>query len=99
MLDKIKTLIVKKYLLGYLVQGYTQIKGYKTQIIAAIAVIVWAAARFGYVPPDQEKNLYEILGGAGTITLLQKLQRWQNIADEVGKATQEEANKKENTKS
>lgn len=93
MLDKIKLMIVQKYILGYLVKGYSAVKGYKTQIVMVLAILTWAAARFQYITPDQEKNFYEILGGAGTVTILQKLQRWQSMADQLGKITQEEANK------
>lgn len=93
MLNKIKLFLVKKYLLGYIVKAYSSIKGYKTQVAIGLAVLVWVAARFQYLTPDQEQSLYEMLGGAGTITLLQKLQRWQSDADELGKLVNESSGK------
>lgn len=83
MFDNLKFLLVKKYVLGWLVQGYRALRGHKTTIITVVAVGVWVAEVFGYLPHDTAKNLYQILGGSGTITILQKLQRWQDQAESL----------------
>lgn len=84
MLTKIKMFFVKKYIMGWLIQGYQKINGNKTQIVMVIAAGVWGAARLGYVTPEQEEQLYQLCGGAGSITLLSKLEKWKTMADELG---------------
>lgn len=92
-IEKIKALVVKKYALGYLVEAYKAVNGHKTQIVAALAVCSWVAARLGFIPPEQEGKIYEMLGGAGTITLLAKLEKWKNVADELGSEVKAEGGK------
>lgn len=94
MLDKLKLMIVKKYLLGYLVSAYQALDGNKTQIIIGVAALVWGAARLHYISPDQEQNAYKVIGGSGGITFLAKLDKWKNLADELGNAVQKESKNK-----
>lgn len=92
-LDKIKTFVVKKYLLGYIAGAYKAVNGKKTQIVLVLAGLAWGAARLGYLTPEQENQLYTILGGAGSITFLSKLEKWKVMADEIGKEIQIEKTK------
>jgi len=66
----------KKYLLGGAVELYRKITGYKTQIVSILLVVVYIAKMLGYLPPDLAEQLIALLGGAGGITLAQKLKRW-----------------------
>ncbi len=90
MFDRIKAFFVKKYLLGYLVEGYKKLNGNKTQIVMVLAAGVWGAARLGYLSPDQENQAYGLLGGAGSITMLSKLEKWKGMAEELGQEIKKE---------
>ena len=87
------SMILKKYALGYLVKGWSGVKGYKTQILVAIGVGVYAAERFGYVPKEVADQLYPYLFGGGAVTFMQKLQRYEPIVNQTISSVREEANK------
>lgn len=71
-------LLGKKYLLGGVVEIYRLLTGYKTQIVSGLLIVVYAAKILGYLPADLADQLIALLGGAGGITLAQKLKRWDD---------------------
>lgn len=87
MIEKVKLAILKtilnKYALGYLVKGWAGIKGYKTQIVLAVGIGVKVLKTVGYLPKEVAEPLYPYLLGASAVTLMQKLQRYQPIIDEL----------------
>ena len=87
-IDKIKVsifrLILKKYVLGYLVDGWEKMAGYKTQICSVLIFGIWVAESTGYLPPETASGLYKVLGGLGSYAFMQKVKRYKWVVKEVG---------------
>ena len=94
-MEKLKLMVasyaLKKYALGYLVKGYSSLRGYKTQIAAAVGIAVWLAQITGYVTPEQAQILYGIVGAGGGMALLQKLQRYEPMVEEIAQKVKEKS--------
>jgi hypothetical protein len=69
-------LLGKKYLLGSVVQIYKFFNGYKTQLCTAGIAVVYALKTFQLIPADLADQLIALLGGGGGISLLHKLQKY-----------------------
>lgn len=86
-MDKIKNMILsfilKKYALGYLVDAYSKIKGYKTQLFTAICIGVYIGETLGQIPHELAEQLYTLFGGLGGMAFIQKLQRYQPLIDKT----------------
>ena len=80
---KIIKLILKKYFLGWAIKGYTAVKGYKTQIFVALAILTWIGEMAKVIPQELAKQLYEVFGAGGSITFMQKLSRYQPVIEEL----------------
>lgn len=89
MLEKIKLklikVILKKYVLGYVVDAYKGITGYKTQIFLGLTVLIWFMESIGAIPSELAKQLYELFATGGAFSLLQKLKRFQPIIEDLAK--------------
>lgn len=86
--------LLKKYMLGYMIKGWTSLKGHKTQIFALICIGVFAGQVTGYIPPDLAKQLYAIFGSGSAFSFLQKLQRYQSVIEQGVSLVKEEVKKK-----
>jgi len=75
--EKIVGFLLKKYILGYLVKGWTAAKGYKTQIFMGLSVLTWIGEVTGNIPHDVATQLYAGFGGGAGFSFMQKLQRYQ----------------------
>ena len=84
------SMILKKYALGYLVKGWSGVKGYKTQILAVIGFGVYAVEKLGYIPKEIAEQLYPYLLGGGAITFMQKLQHYEPIVNKTISLVKEE---------
>ena len=80
---KIIQLLLNRFALGYLVKGWSSIKGYKTQIFAVVCVLVYVAETTGQIQHDLAEQLYTLFGGLGGMSFIQKLQRYQPVIDET----------------
>lgn len=76
MFDSIKMMLVKKYILGYLVTGWGKLKGYKTQVCIAVGIAVYVGYVLGYIDYDTMIKAETGLGTAGGYSLLDKLERF-----------------------
>lgn len=82
--NKIILVLLKKYALGYMVDGWEFITGYKTQVFFALTVLTWVAETLGGLPPEVSKHAYELFGSGAAFSFLQKLKRHKKIIQEVG---------------
>src|SRR3990167_5685930 len=87
-------LLLKKYLLGYLVKGYDKLTGWKTQLCAVAGLAVWLAETFGGMDHALAEQLYIFFGGSAAVTLADKFKRYQSLIEQGVNAVKEEANKK-----
>ena len=81
--NRIVDILLKKYVLGYLIKGYSSLRGYKTQIFATICVAVYFGELLGKIPHDTAESLYQIFGSLGGMALVQKLQRYSVVKETV----------------
>jgi hypothetical protein len=88
-MEKIKLMmfkiLLKKYALGYLVQGWEKLKGYKTQVAVALMVLTYSLEQAGQIPSELSKQIYPYLEAMAGFAFLQKLQRVQPYVDELKK--------------
>lgn len=86
-------LILKKYALGYLVQGWVKLKGWKTQICAVALVLVWLGEVSGYIPKELADQLEVIFSTGGAFAFMQKLQRAEPFVKEMVEKVKAESGK------
>jgi hypothetical protein len=91
--DWVVGLLVKKYALGWLVKSYRAASGWRTGIAIGLSLIVFAAQAFGYIPESLANEIYKVLGSAGAVTFLEKLRKYQKVAEKAAGAIKEEAAK------
>lgn len=89
-------LLGKKYLLGGVVELYKAINGKKTLLCTIGVAVVYAGKILGYIPAALADQLLALLSGGGGISLLHKLQKYdedfkiQERATELRVAAQEQ---------
>ena len=88
---KIIQFLLNKYALGYLVKGWSAIKGYKTQIFGVICVLVYVGETTGQIPHDLAEQLYALFGGLGGMAFMQKLQRYQPVIEQTVNKVKEDS--------
>ena len=97
MIDKIKMwvmgVLVNKYALGSLVKAYKMTKGYKTQICLVLAIATYLAETFGFITHELAEQIYTVLGGAGSLSFVQKLKGYQDKIEKIAKEVKKEADK------
>lgn len=59
---------------------YTVIDGHKTQIVACIAVVVWACMFFGVITKEQYEMLLGLLGACGALSLRDAIKKVEKRA-------------------
>lgn len=74
---KLVAFLLKKYTLGYLVKGWSKLRGYKTQIFAVLTGLVWVGEVTGQIPKDTASQLYAVFGSGAGFAFMQKLTRYQ----------------------
>ncbi len=87
--DYLLGVLVKKYALGWLVAGYRKAEGYKTVLAIVAAVVVFLAQVFGYIPAESAEGLYKIIGAFGATTFIEKLKRYQKMAEKLAGAVKD----------
>lgn len=97
MIEKIKlwimSILLKKYALGYAVQAYKGIQGYKSQICAVGMIIVYIAQIFGQIDSDTANTLYAALGGFGSFSFMAKLKQYEGLIKEVADMVKKDVDK------
>lgn len=81
--NKIVSFLLKKYALGYLVKAWSSVKGYKTQIFAALSVLTWIGEVTGHIPKETAGQLYTAFGSGAGFSFIQKLQRYTDQASGI----------------
>ena len=88
-MEKIKLIVfrilLKKYILGWLVKGWGAIKGYKTQLSVAAFAVVYLLEQTGQIPTELAKQIYPYLEAMAGFSLIQKLQRAEPYIEEIKK--------------
>jgi len=93
--DWVLGVLVKKYALGPVVAGYKKLEGYKT-VLAMIGMgLVFGAQVFGFIPAPLADELYKVLGAIGGVAFLEKLKRYQPVAEKLANEVKKEAEKEE----
>lgn len=86
-MDKIKELIfgvlLKRFGMKYLVQGYKLLDGYKTQIGMAGAGIIFALQAFGQITADEANAAYAIVATWTGQSFIEKLKKHETMASEI----------------
>ena len=94
-MQKIKDMVIgflaKKYALGWLVKGYALLEGKKTELAIVAVVIIWLGEVFGIVPKEIAANAYAVLGPIAGVTFMDKLRRYQKVAEKVADSVKKEA--------
>jgi hypothetical protein len=91
--DWVMGILAKRYLLGWLVKGYSLAEGKKTQLAAVLALLVWVGEVFGFIPKELAATLYTVIASIAPVTFLEKLKRYQGTAEKLADAVKEEAAK------
>ena len=69
------SLFGKKYLLGGVTELYRRCEGYRTIILATLAVVIYLLKTLQYIPAELADQLLAVCAGAGGITMTSKLNR------------------------
>ena len=81
--NKVIEFLLKEYVLGYVVQFYSMMKGYKTQICVALWVVVFIIKYAGFLEAGLADQVLRGLQVAGGFSFAQKLQRYLPIMESV----------------
>ena len=91
--DWVLGVLVKKYALGPVVAGYKKLEGYKTALAIVGMALVFGAQVFGFIPETLANELYKILSAIGGVAFLEKLKRYQSVAEKLAGEVKKEAEK------
>lgn len=78
---KIVELLLKKYILGYVVKFWDATKGYKTQICMVAWGIIFFLKSAGYLEPALADTVLANIEVAGGFSFLQKISRWSKAVE------------------
>jgi len=73
--------LLNKYALGYLVEAWAKLSGYRTQISCVLSGTVLAAGLLGFIPMDKAWEIAGYIGGVGAATFLEKLSKHRAAID------------------
>ena len=68
-------IIATKYLTGWLGSIYAKLEGWKTPLSAVLCVAVYVLELKGIIPAGIAEQLYPIIGTAGILSFLEKINR------------------------
>ena len=78
-------IVLKKYVLGYLVIAWEKIKGWKTLLFIIWLFFIPFLQTHGWITPEQAKELNAIFGTGAGFSFMQKLQRYKPLVENAFK--------------
>lgn len=80
---KLMKFVVSKYLMGYLVKAWNFLRGYKTQIGIAAAIVVFSLKVAGVIDESVYKNAIEAISVWTGIAFIDKVARYKDSIEGV----------------